>query len=206
MKELYNALAEFRSNVKIEKNGLNPFYNNSKYYTIEDLLSGLRQASEYGIGWGQHFDGGDLITTIYHTESGQTINSVVHIGDYTDAQKWGAAVTYKRRISLITMFGLSEPDHDANETVKTPVDQSPSQVDYGYSGAPYRILKADGSVSAQFSDVKGYGSALKKKAETNKSKKWSDLNSKEIDRIIGETDAGVLYDALVGLKTVVNNV
>jgi hypothetical protein len=124
MKELAKAMAEFRANASIDKTGLNKFHNNSKYHTIDDLIKGLANTLDYGLGFTQTFEGNELVTTIMHLESGEKIEGRIYIGDYTDAQKWAGAVTYKRRIALVTMFGLSEPDADGNQTINTPVKQA----------------------------------------------------------------------------------
>jgi hypothetical protein len=124
MKELAKAMAAFRANASIDKTGLNKFHNNSKYHTIDDLIKGLANTLDYGLGFTQTFEGNELVTTIMHLESGEKIEGRIYIGDYTDAQKWAGAVTYKRRIALVTMFGLSEPDADGNQTINTPVKQA----------------------------------------------------------------------------------
>ena len=124
MKDLITAMAEFRANASIDKTGLNKFHNNSKYHTIDDLIKGLANTLDYGLGFTQTFEGNELVTTIMHLESGEKIEGRIYIGDYTDAQKWAGAVTYKRRIALVTMFGLSEPDADGNQTINTPARQA----------------------------------------------------------------------------------
>ena len=124
MKDLITAMAEFRANASIDKTGLNKFHNNSKYHTIDDLIKGLANTLDYGLGFTQTFEGNELVTTIMHLESGEKIEGRIYIGDYTDAQKWAGAVTYKRRIALVTMFGLSEPDEDGNQTINTPARQA----------------------------------------------------------------------------------
>lgn len=189
MNNLMQSMAEFRANAVIEKNGLNTFHGNSKYHTIDDLMKGLQTCGDYGLGWSQTFDGNDLLTTITHMETGETVLSRVFIGDYNEAQKWAAAVTYKRRICLVTMFGLSEPDADANETIGTKVKQSKDKtVDYDYSGPPYRVFTASGSVQMNTRDIKAWGGALRKAMEVggNRSEEIGKQNIKEIERIFRE--------------------
>lgn len=195
MSEVYKALANFRASVNIEKSGINTYHNNSRYHTIDDIMSGLQRCDEFGIGWHQCFDGNDLITTIVHLESGESIQSRVYIGDYNEAQKWAGAVTYKRRISLVTMFGLSEPDADGNETINTPAKQSnpkPAAIDYDYSDAPYRIF-SDGSSrpKAEFTDVKAWGQALKKAVQADTHGRVSKANLDEVNRVLRDVDKGM---------------
>lgn len=189
MQELYNALLQFRENVTIDKTGKNTFHNNARYHTIDDLMAGLQQTASYGIGWHQHFDENNLITTITHLSSGEYISSTVHIGDYSDAQKWAGAVTYKRRISLVTMFGLAEPDADGNQTMDTPTHQykkpnAPVQ-DFDYDGNPYRIFKDANTIKATFSDIKTWGAAMKQHLRLNGDKA---ANKPEIERIQREVE------------------
>ena len=208
MINLIAALNEFRDNATIEKTGINTFHNNSKYHTIDDLLKGLRGVGEFGLHFYQTFEGNDLITYITHPESGEEMNSRIHIGDYNDAQKWAGAVTYKRRIALVTMFGLSEPDADGNETINTSVPQSkkkpsatpsaPKSLDFDYSGAPYRLLHIDGSKKAEFTDIKAWGLAMKKAlTSTNLDQRLAPANAPEIERVHDE----VLGDDLLHHKT-----
>ena len=202
MMNLIAALNEFRDNATIEKTGINTFHNNSRYHTIDDLLKGLRGVGEFGLHFYQTFEGNDLITYITHPESGEEMNSRIHIGDYNDAQKWAGAVTYKRRIALVTMFGLSEPDADGNETINTQVSQSkptaePQQkkaanldIDVDYCGAPYRMFHVDGSLKAEFTEVKPWGLAMKKMLNTqNVDPRLRDANRPEINRVYEETEA-----------------
>ena len=212
MNNLMQAMANFRTNAVIEKSGVNTFHNNSKYHTIDDLVKGLQSCGEYGLGWAQTFDGNDLLTTITHLESGETLLSRVFIGEYNEAQKWAGAVTYKRRITLVTMFGLSEPDADGNETIGTKVNQSkPKSTDYDYSGPPYRVFTANGSVQMNTRDIKAWGGALKKAIEVggNRSEEIGKQNLPEIQRIFDEVVGDeamhhktkeALTKAIVGLK------
>lgn len=205
MMNLIAALNEFRTNTTIEKTGVNTYHNNSKYHTIDDLLKGLRGCDKFGLGFYQVFEGNDLITVIVHAESGEEMRSRIHIGDYTEAQKWAGAVTYKRRIALVTMFGLGEPDADGNETINTPVrqnamsDSKPAatnqatsaviDADYDYCGAPYRMFHVDGSIKAEFTEVKPWGLAMKKMlSAANVDSRLRDANRQEINRIYIESE------------------
>lgn len=207
MKDLYEALANFRAEASIDKTGVNTYHNNSKYHTIDDLMKGLNNCGSFGIGWNQTFDGNDLITTIIHLESGDMVQSRIYIGDYNEAQKWAGAVTYKRRIALVTMFGLSEPDADGNETINTPAAQTkkkdspppkPSGIDHDYSGAPYRLMHIDGSTKAEFTDIKAWGLATKKAlTAANVDPRLPSANALEITRVYDE----VVNDDLMHHKT-----
>ncbi len=166
-----------------------------------------------------------MITVIVHTESGEEMRSRIHIGDYTEAQKWAGAVTYKRRIALVTMFGLGEPDADGNETINTRVNQSSPAVevqqvtaaspdiDVDYCGAPYRMFHIDGSLKAEFTEVKPWGLAMKKMlTAANVDPRLRDTNRPEINRVYAETETDdlmhhatkkALMKAMNGLKVLV---
>lgn len=223
MNDLLSNLAKFRASAKIEKSGVNTYHNNSKYHTIDDLMNGLKKCDEYNIAWFQSFDGSDLLTTIASTTSDEKIESRVFIGDYNEAQKWAGAVTYKRRITLVTMFGLSEPDADGNETINTPAKQSkpvqkftpPKDVDHDYSGPPYRLMHIDGSTKAEFTDIKAWGLAMKKALTgTNADARLPAANANEVGRVLIEVneDANMhhktkeaLSKAVSGLMEIIQN-
>lgn len=224
MKELITALAKFRAEASIDKTGVNTYHNNSPYHTIDDLMKGLQNAVDCGIGFTQTFDGNDLITTIIHLESGEQMQSRIYIGDYNEAQKWAGAVTYKRRIALVTMFGLSEPDDDGNKTINTAAAQSKkkeaapleiSGIDHDYSGAPYRLMHTDGSIKAEFTDIKAWGLATKKALSSpNADQRLPYANALEVSRVYDEVVSDdlmhhktkeALIKSLNGLKELITN-
>ena len=109
---LLSALAECRKKLVLSKTGNNS-YHGSEYYELEEILRVLRQADEYGILFVQYLDEPFVGTRITHKETGETIEGKTELppGKY---QERAAGVTYFRRIHLVTMFGLSEPDDDGN--------------------------------------------------------------------------------------------
>ena len=223
MKNVLQSLAYFRQGVTIEKSGVNTYHNNSKYHTIDDLMNGLQRCADYGISWYQTFNGNDLLTTITHIDSGESIESRVYIGDYNEAQKWAGAVTYKRRITLVTMFGLSEPDADGNETINTPAGQSkpvqkftpPKDIDHDYSGPPYRLMHIDGSTKAELTDIKAWGLAMKKAlTSANADARLPAANANEVGRVLVEVNEDenmhhktkdALSKAIGGLMEIIQN-
>ena len=187
MKDLFKALNKFRKEVGVEKTGVNPFYD-SNYYLLEDVISAANTLSEYGLCWYQHHEGDKLVTSLYHMESGEGIQSSVSIGEFQDSQKWGAANTYKRRIALITLLGLSQPDDDGNLTLAEKPKNLKKELDprdFDYSGQPYRVFHAEDKIGAAFSDIKAWGGALRKTLENQKYRK---ANIPEIERILNEVD------------------
>jgi hypothetical protein len=105
------------------------------------------------------------------------------------------------------MFGLSEPDADGNETINTSVPQAKkkpieplkaSGIDHDYSGAPYRLMHTDGSVKAEFTDIKAWGLATKKAlSATNVDHRLPSANALEVTRVYDE----VVSDGLMHHKT-----
>jgi|11_taG_2_1085331.scaffolds.fasta_scaffold23477_2 hypothetical protein len=187
MKDLFKALNKFRKEVGVEKTGVNPFYD-SNYYLLEDVIAAANTLSEYGLCWYQHHEGDKLVTSLYHMESGEGIQSSVSIGEFQDSQKWGAANTYKRRIALITLLGLSQPDDDGNLTLAEKPKNLKKELDprdFDYSGQPYRVFHAEDKIGAAFSDIKAWGGALRKTLENQKYRK---ANIPEIERILNEVD------------------
>lgn len=63
-----------------------------------------------------------LYTCIAHAESGEALVTALPLPQLTDPQKLGSAITYFRRYSLMTMFGLAPEDDDGNAAagLKTP--------------------------------------------------------------------------------------
>lgn len=113
MATLKQRLAEFRAETTVRKDGHNPFFK-SKYYELEDILNALKNAQNFGIFFAQYLDGGNLVTEIEH--DGETLRSVIKLPDLNEKnhQEIAKQITYFRRISLITMFGICEPDDDGN--------------------------------------------------------------------------------------------
>lgn len=117
MKNLLPAMSAFRNAVHAEKTGKNSHFK-SNYFTIEDVLSALKSSEKFGLSWFQNFDDEHIITTVIHLESGESLSSRIYVGNnFQTTQQWGGAVTYKRRVSLITLFGLTEPDEDGNAEI-----------------------------------------------------------------------------------------
>lgn len=191
--EVIKALAEFRQEVSVEKTGINPFYD-SNYYLLEDVIAAANTLPKFGLTWYQLHEGNDLVTYIFHMETGQSISSRVSLGEYQDSQKWGAANTYKRRIALITILGLSQPDDDANLTLAEKPKNLKKELDprdFDYSGQPYRVFHAEDKIGAAFSDIKAWGGSLRKTLENQKYRK---ANIPEIERILKEVeDDGAMH-------------
>ena len=119
--DLVKALASFQKEVKQpQKNGFNPHFK-KKYVTLDDTIKAINEtAQKHGLAYIQtpiNDDNGIGVVTIILHESGQYIEfpSFTLPLDKKTAQGAGSALTYARRYSISSAFGLvSEDDDDAN--------------------------------------------------------------------------------------------
>ena len=118
MKTLFKALADFQNEVPTiheETKGFNYTYSNlnSIFKVIKPLLK------KHGLAFYQILDGRNLVTTIFHVDSGEQIQGSseipqVSLKGMNDYQTLGSGITYLRRYSLSTMLGLiTDKDVDA---------------------------------------------------------------------------------------------
>lgn len=116
--KIYSKLQKIQDeNIKIEKDGKNPFFKN-QYSTLNEVLSKLRPALEKEklvITQLGTIDG--ITTRVADSESGEFIDSFIPYIGATDMQKLGGAITYARRYALIAMFNLESEDDDGNTAV-----------------------------------------------------------------------------------------
>jgi hypothetical protein len=71
---------------------------------------------ECGLLVTQHPNEDSLVTTVYHAESGEWMQSeqVLRMKDLNNPQQQGSAITYGRRYALASIFNLNQEDDDAN--------------------------------------------------------------------------------------------
>lgn len=134
------AILEAMENVKenlevLHKDGTNPYFN-SGYTTLNAVMAELGdKVKEAGLVICQtvqydRIEAGDkllpyLHTTVTHLESGEKIGSEMPLIGIANMQNLGSAITYARRYSLVTMFGMLSEDDDGNSTtgkVKPAID------------------------------------------------------------------------------------
>lgn len=112
--KLDKALSDFRNAATLGKSGKNPMFK-SQYSTLGDVLSALNKISDYGLAFKQYFSDDCLVTTVSHIETGEKFDSAIPIRpEKTTPQSYISCVTYLRRASLMTMFGLNADDDDGN--------------------------------------------------------------------------------------------
>lgn len=127
MKELYKALADFQQGIKPIYKGTEGYgYKYADWGQILEMINPVM--AMHKLGFTQLIDGTSLKTVVFHTESGESIESVaaipqgVQLKGMNDFQVLGSAITYMRRYALSAALGLvTDKDADAaGEQVKTP--------------------------------------------------------------------------------------
>ena len=121
--KVIKAIAEFRRENFIKATGKNQMIRSNtggiKYATLNDVLKVLESTNKFGIEWYQNFNSPYLMTTIMHLESGEFIESLIELKTEKETyHSFGSAISYLRRYSLITMFGLQDSDDDGNMTLR----------------------------------------------------------------------------------------
>jgi len=117
---IYKSLAAFQQECPVIHKATKGYgYSYSDLPTIFKVINPLLK--ENGLGFTQLIDGGSIVTTLFHIETGQTITSRTDIpNDVTlkgmnDFQVLGSAVTYIRRYALSSMLGIvTDKDTDAS--------------------------------------------------------------------------------------------
>jgi hypothetical protein len=114
---LTKALFEFQGKVtSVKKNAKNDHFKN-KYADLSAILEVINPIMiECGILVTQHPNEDSLVTTVYHAESGEWMQSeqVLRMKDLNNPQQQGSAITYARRYALASIFNLNQEDDDAN--------------------------------------------------------------------------------------------
>jgi hypothetical protein len=117
--KIYKKLAAFQNECPVIHKGTQGFN-----YTYADLPSILEIVNpilkKHNLGFTQPLDGENLKTILFDIETGETIESTVHIqqnvqlAKMNDFQVLGSAITYYRRYSLSALLGIvTDKDTDA---------------------------------------------------------------------------------------------
>ena len=120
MKNLFKAIAEFQQEVPtIHKATKGYGYSYADLPTIFEAINPLLK--KHGLGFMQQIEGTDLVTTIFHVESGEHVTSKaaipqgVQLKGMNDFQVMGSAISYMRRYCISSALGLvSDVDLDAS--------------------------------------------------------------------------------------------
>lgn len=116
-KTLIEALQQFQIQCPvIKKTEDNPYFD-SKYADLKAIWTVvLPVMTENGLVMTQLVEGTNLITTIHHLPSKETLSSTFPIGGVIDnPQKFGSGITYARRYAMTTILGVvTDEDDDGN--------------------------------------------------------------------------------------------
>lgn len=119
MKEIFTAFSKAQSQFKKAiKDGKNPHFN-SKYASIESYIEAIQGAfSDNQLAFMQPIssnEGKYYIQTILIHPSGEKIESPateIILQDKNNPQKFGSSLTYFRRYSLMSFFGIPDSEDD----------------------------------------------------------------------------------------------
>jgi len=180
MKNLFKALAKFQDEVPViheETQGYNYTYAN-----LGQILKVIKPIlKDNSLGFTQLLDGISIRTMIFHTESGEFIESVsdiptdVEMKGMNKFQVMGSAITYFRRYSLSCALGLiTDKDIDAkgDEIVEAKSQVKEGTVKKKLSDANYK--------KALESDVKGISATLEKMDCTDVQRKTLEYKLNEL--------------------------
>ena len=125
MKNLFKSLAAFQQEVPVIHKATQGYgYTYADLPKIFETINPLLKKN--GLGFTQLINGTDLITILFHCESGESIESKtaipqgVQLKGMNDFQVLGSAISYLRRYSIASICGLvTDKDTDASgEQVK----------------------------------------------------------------------------------------
>ena len=130
MKNLFKSLAAFQQEMPILHKATQGY--GYSYTELSDIIKGINPLlKKHGLGFTQLIEGQDLKTIVFHSESGEVLESqttipVVALKGMNDYQSFGSGVTYYRRYALSAMLGLvTDKDTDASGEQTKP--QAPSK-------------------------------------------------------------------------------
>jgi len=112
---LTKAMFAFQSKVSAVKKSANNPHFKSKYADLSAILEVINPILiECGLFVTQHPNEDSLVTTVYHAESGEWMqsNQVLRMKDFNNPQQQGSAITYARRYALASIFNLNQEESD----------------------------------------------------------------------------------------------
>jgi len=126
-KTLAQAMLDFRVNVdSVTMDSTNPFFNSgyASYNVVRETINPtLDMLGIVVIQAPMILDGIDVLNTkVYmaHNPSDMIESNMRLLTPKADMQQLSGSITYARRVSLITLFGLATEDDDANQSSEHP--------------------------------------------------------------------------------------
>ena len=124
---LAQAMLDFRVNVdSVTKDSTNPFFNSgyTSYNAVRETINPtLDMLGIVVIQAPMILEGIDVLNTkVYmaHNPSDFICSNIRLLMPKNDMQQLGGAITYAKRYSLVTLFGLAEEDDDGNKASEHP--------------------------------------------------------------------------------------
>ena len=159
------------------KDSTNPHFKN-RYADLSAVIDAIKPALVANGLWYTHLmhesDHGVTVETVVYHVSGESMSfgKLFMPATKTDAQGYGSALTYARRYSLATAFGLRTFDDDA-EAARAAQERKPPSVDSSQVLAKLRTASLDGIKSLQEAHGKlkglpGFNEVWKEHAESLK--------------------------------------
>ena len=174
--EINKALNNFHKEVKQPfKDKNNPFYK-SKYVPLENVAEAIDKTStKFGLTYTQYpvsNEKGEVgVATILHHESGEYMEypPLMVKPEKNTPQGVGSAITYSRRYSLSTVFGItSDQDDDGNEASGKRSNQNNQRQNYRQNNAPKMASSQTiGTLKQQIIDITNL---MKEKGKANSQK------------------------------------
>jgi hypothetical protein len=136
MKHLFKALADFQQKVPVIHKGTQGYgYSYADLPKIFEVINPLLQKN--GLGFTQLINGQQIVTVLFHFESGESIESKtdipqgVQLKGMNDFQVLGSAITYLRRYALSSILGIvTDKDTDAGgEQVKPAKTEKKTKIE-----------------------------------------------------------------------------
>ena len=143
---LKTAMLEFQKlSVTAKKDGKNPHFR-SNYSTLESVITAVNQGNQFGLYFTQEIEyvyvnhiqtksEVVVVTTVRHTNDDNTYVSKLPIilseANMENPQKIGSAITYAKRYTLQSVYGLPSEDDDGNKASEPTIKVSNSKKSEG---------------------------------------------------------------------------
>ena len=142
---LNEAMLEFQKlAVTAKKDGKNPHFR-SNYSTLESVIEAVKQGNQFGLFFTQEMtydyvsndDGSNVVvpvvsTKVMHEHDDTVIESKLPImlaqANMENPQKIGSAITYYKRYTLQSVYGLPSEDDDGNVASQPTINTSKPKV------------------------------------------------------------------------------
>lgn len=125
--EVCGSVDSLARNKKGHVGGKNDYY----YADIEAVIDATQELLKHnGLALAQYVEGDSLRATLIHVSGEKIEFGAYNLGQLTDHQKRGGAITYARRYQLCSIFGIAQEDTDAaNQVNRVVTTEQASEID-----------------------------------------------------------------------------